>query len=89
MSFTVTTIPDGSLDFVYIDGLHDFEAVILDIVYWSRKVRSGGIVSGHDYCWAFKSGVIAAVDAYTRGLGITSWYLTNKDREPSWLWVKK
>ena len=42
-------IPDGSLDFVFIDGNHSFEFVINDIVTWSKKVRVGGIVSGHDY----------------------------------------
>lgn len=84
----VKDVPDGSLDFVYIDGSHEFEAAMLDIIFWSYKVRSGGIVSGHDYCWGYKSGVVPAVDAYTRGMGILNWYLTNHDKEPSWLWVK-
>jgi hypothetical protein len=42
-------IKDESLDFVFIDGNHSFEYVIDDIVAWSRKVRPGGIVAGHDY----------------------------------------
>lgn len=79
---------DNSLDFVYIDGLHDFESVMLDIICWSHKVRPGGIVSGHDYCWGYQAGVVPAVDAYVRGKGILNWYLTVRDREPSWLWVK-
>lgn len=41
--------PDGSLDFVYIDGNHSFQYVIDDIAAWSKKVRVGGIISGHDY----------------------------------------
>ena len=40
---------DNSLDFVYIDGDHRFQYVAEDIVEWSKKVRSGGVVSGHDY----------------------------------------
>lgn len=40
---------DNSLDFVFIDGNHSFEYVIEDIAKWSRKVRPGGIISGHDY----------------------------------------
>ena len=38
-----------SLDFVYIDGLHDFLNVALDLHYWTDKVRGGGIIAGHDY----------------------------------------
>jgi len=41
--------PDNSLDFVYIDGNHSFPYVIADLQAWSRKVRPGGIISGHDY----------------------------------------
>jgi len=40
---------DGSLDFVYIDGDHEFSHVAADIVEWTKKVKKGGIVSGHDY----------------------------------------
>jgi hypothetical protein len=40
---------DESLDFVYIDANHEWPYVTNDIYYWSQKVRSGGIVSGHDY----------------------------------------
>jgi len=45
----VKDFKDGSLDFVFIDGNHSFEFVINDIAEWSKKVRVGGIVSGHDY----------------------------------------
>src|SRR5574337_475147 len=40
---------DNSLDFVFIDAGHEYEDVISDIKYWFPKVRSGGIISGHDY----------------------------------------
>ena len=42
-------IKDGSLDLVFIDGLHDFDNVTLDINLWLPKVRLGGILCGHDY----------------------------------------
>lgn len=45
----VNDFKDGSLDFIYIDGNHSFQYVIEDIAIWTRKVRKGGIVSGHDY----------------------------------------
>ncbi len=44
----VETFEDNSIDFVFIDGLHDFDNVYLDIKNWYEKVKSGGIVSGHD-----------------------------------------
>jgi len=44
----VKDFEDGSLDFVFIDGNHSFEYVIEDIVQWSKKVKKGGIISGHD-----------------------------------------
>lgn len=45
----VGRIADESLDFVYIDAGHDYKSVMDDISQWSKKVRSGGIVAGHDY----------------------------------------
>ena len=45
----VEDFEDNSLDFVFIDGNHSFEYVIDDIAAWSKKVRPGGIVAGHDY----------------------------------------
>ena len=41
-------VPDG-LDFVYIDASHDELSVVIDIACWFPKVRTGGIISGHDY----------------------------------------
>ena len=53
---------DDSLDFVFIDGDHRYEFVKADIEAWVPKVKSGGIVSGHDYGWC--TDVRAAVHEY-------------------------
>lgn len=45
----INDIPDNSLDFVYIDGNHALPYASQDIFLWERKVRKGGIISGHDY----------------------------------------
>jgi len=42
-------IPDGCLDFVYIDANHRYFEVAQDIRAWLPKVRPGGIICGHDY----------------------------------------
>ncbi len=51
---------DDSLDLVFIDADHTFEAVCQDIDLWYPKVRDGGILSGDDY--GFYRGVKKAVD---------------------------
>ena len=40
---------DESLDFVYIDSNHTLPYVCMDIFGWERKIKRGGIISGHDY----------------------------------------
>ena len=42
-------VPDGSLDFCYIDANHRYFEVAQDIRAWRPKVRPGGIICGHDY----------------------------------------
>ena len=37
-----------SLDFIFVDAAHTYDAVVEDIKLWEPKVRKGGLVSGHD-----------------------------------------
>jgi len=78
---------DGSLDFVYIDAAHDFDNVAMDIICWSRKVHSGGIVACHDYYHFRNAGVVDAVNGYTRCHDIRPWYVT-RELLPTAFWVK-
>jgi hypothetical protein len=41
--------PDGSLDFVYLDGNHQYEGITQDLALWWPKVRAPGILAGHDW----------------------------------------
>jgi predicted O-methyltransferase YrrM len=84
----VKDIEDESLDFVYIDGLHDFNNAAMDIISWVPKVKKGGIVSGHDYYHGPDFGVVQAVDSYTKCNHIDTWYIT-REGVPSFFWVKK
>jgi hypothetical protein len=62
-----TIIPECSLDFVYIDAIHTYEACIADIKAWWPLVRPGGILAGHDYKEKktdVKYGVIKAVKEF-------------------------
>ncbi len=78
-----------SLDFVYIDGNHNFDYVMQDIIEWGKRVRRGGIISGHDYYHFRDAGVVEAVDVYAYAHGIKEWFLTNERKEKSWFWVKR
>ena len=96
----VKDVPDNSLDFVYIDGDHSYDFVMQDMIIWGRKVRKGGIISGHDYYEdknksSRRAKVTQAVNDYTRVHSIEL-YTTNEDHDllkkgdfyPSWFWIK-
>ncbi len=87
----VKMFDDGSLDFVYIDGNHEFQNVTNDIAEWSKKVRKGGIVAGHDFkrfggkyglnsCHV-KDVVLAWAKTHKKDLNLT------EDNCPSWWWA--
>lgn len=40
---------DKSIDFVFIDGDHEYDGVMADIKAWLPKVKKGGVIGGHDY----------------------------------------
>ena len=91
----VVQFADNSLDFVYIDGNHRLEYVVNDLVEWTKKVRPGGIVSGHDYIqykYQHYSHVVEALKAYhesyRRGL---PWFVLESRRGHkyrSWFFIK-
>lgn len=70
-SSALATLPDGCLDWCYIDGDHAYPAVRNDLELGFAKVRSGGFISGDDHeivdQW-WKDNVVRAVrefvDAY-------------------------
>ena len=65
---------DKSVDFVFIDADHSYEAVKKDIEAWIPKIRKNGIISGHDY--SDPSGVKQAVDEKFNNFQINGscWY---------------
>lgn len=84
-----SSVPNGSLDFVYIDGNHAADFVWQDLTVWSQKVRAGGIVSGHDYSERKAHiQVKPMVDRFTREMGIDPWFVVARDKSPSFFWVQ-
>ena len=79
---------DESLDFVFIDGAHERQAVERDIEGWWPKVRLGGLMAGHDYFRfgdAEHPGVKQAVDAFVRSHGLGHAFRTDRS---SWMIYK-
>lgn len=72
-----------ALDFVYIDGAHDYINVKADIAAWFPLVRKGGVVGGHDFSSGSHDGLIDAVVEFAKARG----YFLNVEC-PDW-WVVK
>lgn len=66
---------DNSLDFVYIDANHTNPYVTWDIKGWSKKVKSGGIISRHDYRVDSSWKVVEAVNKYIKNNQINPWFI--------------
>lgn len=61
-------VPDGSLDFIFIDADHSEAAVRADVQAWRPKVRPGGWIIGHDINWpSVKSAVNDLLPGYVIG----------------------
>ena len=99
----INDFEDESLDFVYIDGNHEFRYIAKDLYEWAKKVKKGGIVAGHDYFFN-KTGTGAQIwhvahvlKAYIGSFGISNWYLLGsketkegekRDKWRSWMFIK-
>lgn len=83
---------DEFLDFVYIDGNHEFQHVTNDIAEWSKKVKCGGIISGHDYTRYKRNPrvchVKSVVNAWTYAHRIKPWFVARGQHGSTWFWVK-
>lgn len=62
------------IDFIFIDGSHDYISVKQDIESWSQMTHKNSIIAGHDYTWP---GVNKAV---------TELFGSNVNRGPGSIW---
>jgi hypothetical protein len=84
----VDSFTNRSIDFLYIDGNHEFDPVMQDMIRWIPKVKENGIVALHDYCVFWWSGVMTAVNAFTSAHHVDPWYVT-ADYKPTAFWEKR
>lgn len=60
----VDSFPDDFFDFIYIDACHFYNSVRADLKSFLPKLKSGGLMCGHDYTKGPGWGVIKAVDEF-------------------------
>jgi predicted O-methyltransferase YrrM len=72
---------DNSIDFLFIDGDHNYKGVRADLVNWFPKVKQGGVFAGHDYTET-TCDVRMAVDQFFLFTGI-------QINGSSWITIKK
>lgn len=75
-------VKDKHFDFIYIDADHSFDAVVNDVRAWWPKVRTGGVLAGHDYNNRGSKRVKKAVDSIFEHVKVT------EERCASW-WIEK
>lgn len=98
----VKQFEDESLDFVYIDGNHEYQQVVNDVCEWDKKVKVGGIVAGHDYIkrrgGQYLMHVPQAIEGYVDAYQIRPLFILGRkhasegekrDSSRSWFYVKQ
>ena len=82
----INLFEDNSIDFIYIDGNHQYKFVKNDIINYFPKIKIGGIISGHDYETSEKTfhirGVKKAVDEYFKSPPLKIY------PDNSWVYIK-
>lgn len=82
------TIDDEYLDAVYIDADHSYNGVKNDLELSFKKVKTGGIIMGHDYTTSMFPGVVKAVDEFCVDNNLKINYLTG-DGCPTYAIIKE
>lgn len=83
-------INDNSLDWVYIDGDHNYQPCLEDLRGYHSKVKDDGYICGHDWVTRPKSGfgVNEAVSDFIKETGFVLVGLTNEVNFKSYVIAK-
>lgn len=76
---------EEQVDFVYIDGNHQFQYVMKDITLYYPLVKEDGILAGHDYCL---NDVTKAVQQFISETNHKLYVGRTRDRKVDW-WIHK
>ena len=77
-------IPDNSLDYIFIDGDHNYDAVLKDMKNYYSKVKDNGIFAGHDIQ---SQGVQQAIRQFAEEYKIDLSTVKVCDHQ-AWYWIK-
>lgn len=75
---------DESVDFIFVDGDHSYDATLADCIRYYPKLKKGGLFCGHDY--SSIQGVKDAVDEFRRQNGIKA--PINPTMNSAFFWYK-
>jgi hypothetical protein len=70
--------PEASLDFVYLDGDHSYEAVSEDLRAWWPKVKPFGVLGGDDFGHCSGHGVIRAASEFSFSMSVPLLYVGDR-----------
>jgi len=84
----LNSLKDDTLDFVYIDADHSYNAVINDLEISRSKVKNKGIIAGHDYNSFQFAGVFNAVNEFISKYNLEAIF-TEEDKLASYFIVNK
>lgn len=81
----VEKFADESCDFIFIDGLHEYDQVLKDCKNYYPKIKKGGVFAGHDY--GVIEGVRRAVNEFAVSVGRNE--LAHFQDSDAWFWIKE
>lgn len=60
----IAELGSGSIDWIYIDADHSYDAVKKDLAAAIRAIKPDGLIAGHDYiCWSSPNGRYGVIEA--------------------------
>jgi len=76
---------NGTLDFVYIDGNHQYIQFKQDIEIWYQKIKQYGVLCGDDYGIPYSEGIIRGLNEFSFEKKVNFHYVDNSTQ---WFLVK-
>lgn len=78
LEITNDQIPDESLDAVFLDGDHSYQAVKQDLPFWWKKIKKGGYILGDDYA-SCHPGCKRAVNEFSKNMKLPLKFLSKEN----------
>ena len=85
-SDVVNIIKNNELDFVYIDGNHNYKYVLEDIKLYWPKLKNGGLMAGHDFKPKFQGVIDAVVEVFDNNFETADCVNDRKYNVDWWTW---